>query len=181
MFELIFAWLGEHRREPGYLADLCSMTLERLTMIVCGRGVPTDDEVMALADATGIPPEELKRGAETAPGMAAVNAAQCYSAADLVSLLRVSAETAYNLMTNGQLYWTFVGEKLKRVPHFALLGYLMGYSWEVQRVMACAPPSHLAPDGQTPPETEDTGDASLPPRVPPERDEGDGPPPGRLL
>ena len=185
LFEVIFTWLAEHRRDPAYLADLCEVDLDRLTALVCGQAVPTDHELAMLADVTGVPVDDIQRGAETETEtrLAVVNPATCYGASEVAELLGTSADTVYGMMSDGRLYWVRVGEKLKRVPHFALVGFLMGYDRDAQRGTWHPSPGHVSPGSQTALPAQGVGVAPDPPGVPPQRDGYDGaaPPPPRLL
>ena len=182
MYEVIFTWLAEHRRDPVYLADLCRMDPDRLAMLVCGHAVPTDHELAMLADATGVPVDDIQQDAETKTGVAAVNPATCYSASQVAELLSTSADTIYTMMADGRLYWVLVGEKLKRIPHFGLIAFLMGCDWDGQRGMS-HPPSHVSPDSPAELPPQSRADAQHHPGVPPRRDGDDGaaPPPPRLF
>ena len=175
IYEVVLTWCMAHRRDPGYLADLCGMTPEHLRDLACGKTVPTEAEWAMLSEVMGIPVEDMKRGAEGPRGsVRGVDPAQCYSAADMAKLVGASVDTVYGMMADSRLYWISVGDRLKKVPHFAMIGFLMGYPWEVQRMMASPPHSHFVPDGQTVPQPQSSGDSPPPPRVPPERGKDDG-------
>ena len=166
MFESIFTWLADNRRDPTFLADRCSLSPDRLRMLVCSHAVPSDDELAALAEVLGVPVEDMQRSVGPIGGLEVVHPARCYSAADVSDLVGVSVDTVYAMMAERQLYWKLVGDRLKRVPHFALIGFLMGYDWEIQRVMACPPPGHIGPDGQAAPAGQ-APETPPPPRQPP--------------
>ena len=169
MYEPIFTWMVAHRRDPAFLADLCGMSLDRLTDVACGKVVPTDEEWAAVAAATGVPETQL-RSAVDLPHAPDHDPLQCYSIKKTAEILEVGRDRVDTLIDTGELPIVVHGERTMRVRRSAIESMLDRLE---RRGRA---------KGRTPSPPQDPGDRPAPPRNPSGSDEDDTPPePPRLL
>ena len=181
--EAMMRWMIREERSPLSLAVRCGMTPDRLVHVASGKGSPTDDEVRALADVTGVPAADLRQAADAAP-QSQPDPFRCYSVVEVAVRLGVSADTVRKLVRTGLLKRA-PGIDSWRIPEFAIADYLNGAQAGLANEGAPATlPSHgvtsptAAPASQGPPD--DPGRPPPPPRrAPAPPDETAGPP--RLL
>lgn len=120
--EAIFTWMAVHRRDPAFLADLCGMSPDRLRDLACGKVVPTDDEVAALATAIGLPESELRSAIGSSPAATVDDhdPLKCFTIREAAVILRVGRDRVDALVETGQLASIALGERTIRISRRAI-------------------------------------------------------------
>jgi len=119
--KLILSWMDEHERTPGYLCRKSGLTLDEIIDLITGAVVPTDTALEALAEATGLPPDQLQaNAADLAVSEREPDPLHCLTVKQVAELLQVSPDTVRAEMDSGALGSITFGQRVKRIPREAL-------------------------------------------------------------
>ena len=119
-------WMHTEERTVGYVARRSGIDPGRLIDLIAG-SAPTDEEVAALATATGISAAELRgHDPDCTPSGECLDPLHCYTVAEAAAIMHVSTDTVRAEMREGILEHVVIGAKAQRIPRWALERRLMG-------------------------------------------------------
>ena len=117
----LLSWMDEQERTPGYLCRISGLTLDDLIALITGDAVPNDEALAALAEATGVPREQLQsHGVDPEAAELATDPLRCLTVKQVSALMQVSEDTVRWEMDEGVLGSITIGQRVKRVPIAAL-------------------------------------------------------------
>ena len=124
----ILEWMVEQDRTVAYLARQADLETEMLIGVIAGGAVPTDDAVAALAEATGIPREQLQsNGVNPEDVEFLTDPLRCLTVKEVAARMKVSEDTVRWEMDAGVLGHITIGQRVKRIPVSALEKRLSGW------------------------------------------------------
>ena len=117
----LLSWMDEHERTPGYLCRKSGLALDELIALITGDALPTDANLTTLAEATGLPREQMESNVgDLEAGQPATDPLHCLTVKEVAALMHVSEDTVRWEMDEGVLGHITVGQRAKRVPRAAL-------------------------------------------------------------
>ena len=114
---LLVQWIYGEDRTIGYVERVSGIDGRRIVDLIAG-SAPSDEEVAALSDLTGIPADDL-----TGPGAgewANPDPLRCYTIAEAAALLGVSVDVVRAEIRSGDLECVVFGSRAYRIPRWAL-------------------------------------------------------------
>ena len=126
--EALLGWMVEQDRSPHFLSHSAGMDPGRLIGLITGAVAAVEEDVVALADATGLSQEDLRAGPDDAArtGPHHHDPLQCYKPAEAAALLGVSADTIRKELRAGTIHHVVLGEHAWRIPRYAIADRLAG-------------------------------------------------------
>ena len=121
----LLTWMSKEERTVGYVSRTAGIASERLIDLLAAAVAPTDDELDALATATGLPADDLRGDAEVT-GDLATDPLRCYTVAEAASILQVSQDTVRKEIRSRLLHHVVLGERALRIPRYAIEDRLAG-------------------------------------------------------
>ena len=108
-------WMRAEDRTIGYTARQCEMDETRLVDLLVGHADPTNEELLALAEVTGVSVDDLRGAADATPAATAAGPREWFSVREAAEHLGVSEDTIYAMTKAGTLRYAVVGQRLKRI------------------------------------------------------------------
>lgn len=117
----LISWMYEQERTPVYLCREAGVDPDKLIDLIVGAAAPGEDTLNRLAEATGLPLDQLRQAAaDQAAGTREDDPLRCFRVRDVAQILQVSEDTVRAEMDSGSLGSVTFGQRVKRVPREAL-------------------------------------------------------------
>lgn len=101
--EVLPGWMVEQDRSPHFLSNAAGIHADRLIGLITGAVAAAEQDVVALAEATGLLQEDLRVGLDDAArtGPHHHDPLQCYKPAEAAALLGISVDTIRKELKGG--------------------------------------------------------------------------------
>ena len=117
----IWRWMYHDKRGPDYLCERAGLDCDELFALIVGAAAPGEDTLNRLAEATGLPLDQLQTSAaDSAVGEVGPDPWRCYKVNEVADRMGVGPDTVRSEMDSGALGHIIVGQRLRRIPHQAL-------------------------------------------------------------
>ena len=112
----VLNWMYLEERTVGYLSCASDIGASRLVDLLSGDGSATNSELVALAQATSLPVEDMGSTTAVLADGAVTDPLRCYTVAEASSILGVSQDTVRKEVKEGALAHVVLGERALRIP-----------------------------------------------------------------